>query len=147
MRELMKCVGDYHSTKEVKALFSFITFVFLLWFVLQRGLLKCLKLKIGKIIISYAECDPEDRGATQNSHQLNDDMKPRLEKYFSPLIFQNKCIHWHCFLIFHEAGEDLSVSLFCWVIPGHNTLVKENVFTTVEKLTVVSNTTSHLVLT
>lgn len=64
----MKYAGDYyHSTKEVQLLFSFITFVLLLWFVLQRGLLKCLKLKTGKIIISYTEWSREPWGYTELS--------------------------------------------------------------------------------
>lgn len=91
------CWGISLYKSKFKGSFSFITFVFLLWFVLQRGLLKCLKWKTGEVSML--------RVWYRKLIGLQQWLSVQVREVIFPLIFQTLLY----FPISLEAGEGLCV--------------------------------------
>lgn len=72
------------QTKQLTVSFTFLTFVFLLWFVLKRRLLKCLKSKMGKNVIWYAGCHWSTNSRRKHwKAEWNNDSEPQWMKVLS----------------------------------------------------------------
>lgn len=102
------------QTKQLNVSFPFLTFVFLLWFVLQRRLLKCLKSKIGKNVMWYAGCHRSPNKLQKTLKSWTVTLNPGQQKYLLFPKTQNKFIYNMPpnFLLSHEAGENNIILVF-----------------------------------
>lgn len=106
------------QTKQLTVSFTFsYLFVFLLWFVLKRRLLKCLKSKMGRNVEFGTQGATEVPTVAENTEKLNGTMtlNPSEWKYFLFPKTQNKFIYimpLNLSLVKQERMI-LSLSLFC----------------------------------